>query len=85
MDQIDQTLSAEVKCLYVRKLYILCNGQTKDHGFSYWHRQANSLYRTRDLSYRKVPVPECNPAAVQKATNRMGGDNTGIRIFLDTV
>jgi TonB-linked SusC/RagA family outer membrane protein len=52
MDQIGQTLSTSVTNFYVRDLYTIGNGQTKNPGFSYWHKRVNSLYGTLDLSFR---------------------------------
>ncbi len=52
MDQIGQVLSTYVTNFYVRDLYSTANGQTKEPGFSYYHKRVNSLYGTLDLSYK---------------------------------
>jgi len=52
MDNTYQMLQESVTNFYVRGLYTIGNGQTKNPSYSYSRKKVNSLYGTLDLSFR---------------------------------
>ena len=52
MDNINQTLATTVTNFYVRGLYTIGNGITKNPTYTYSHKRVNSIYGTLDLSFR---------------------------------
>lgn len=52
MDQVSQNLSTSVTNFYLRDLYTISNGQTKNPSYSYSEKKVNSLYGTLNLSFK---------------------------------
>ncbi len=52
MSQITNNLSTSVTNFYVRDLYTIANGQTKNPTYNYSEKKVNSLYGTMDFSFR---------------------------------
>ena len=54
MDQINTVLYTSVTNFYVRDLYTIGNGQTKNPGYSYGEKEVNSLYGIGVLSFKNL-------------------------------
>ena len=52
MDNTSENLSASVSNFYVRDLYSVGNGITKNPGYGFSHKRVNSLYGTLNISFR---------------------------------
>jgi TonB-linked SusC/RagA family outer membrane protein len=53
MDNIGKTLQTSVSNFFIKDLYTIANGQTKNPTYSFSHKRVNSLYGTLDLSFRE--------------------------------